>query len=107
MKKTEFKPDYAVPPIEIIDEMASNKLLTPEWHRKLETKITDFDAMLLEALFNTPRSFFLNLQRNYYETMARLEKEEKLKGVPLKQEWVEDIKEAFNKNLKKKIPREF
>ncbi len=35
MKKTEFKPDYAVPPIEIIDEMASNKLLTPEWHRKL------------------------------------------------------------------------
>ncbi len=50
---------------------------------------------------------FLNLQRNYYETMARLEKEEKLKGVPLKQEWVEDIKEAFNKNLKKKIPREF
>lgn len=75
-KKTAFKPNYAVHPSETIEEFCMYQLLGQPWAKKIQDNgITKQDAMLFEALFSTPRQFFINLQKNYDKTVKRLAKE--------------------------------
>lgn len=75
-KKTDYKPNYAVHPIETLKECAIYQDLGSEWVQRLEVNgITEKDAMLLSALYRVPKQFLLNLQKNYEEITDRLNKE--------------------------------
>ena len=73
--KTEYKPNYAVHPIEFIEEMAVIKLFGEKLAQDFEIGITDKNAYLLEAMFKMPRKFWLTLQKSYDETTERLKHE--------------------------------
>lgn len=88
-----YKPDYAVPPgdslAEILEsvsmtqsELASRMgrpLKTINEIVKGKTSITADTALQLERVLGTPASFWINLERNYREALARKKDEEQLK----------------------------
>lgn len=82
---SEFKPDYAIHPSETILEILNEKNLTPSEFSELtnvpvdklvnilveKSSIDKEMAIELEKL-GPPQSFWLNLQKNYDETIERL-----------------------------------
>jgi len=92
-KKYTYKPDYAVPPghslVEILGSVSmTQKELANRMGRPLKTineivkgktAITADTALQLERVLGTPASFWINLERNYREALARKKDEEHLK----------------------------
>ncbi len=74
--KKEYKPNYAVHPIETINELLLIQSFGRELAGELETTgITEKNVYLVEAMLKVPRKFLLNLQKSYEETKKRLEEE--------------------------------
>lgn len=73
MKKTEYKPNYAVHPSETIEELCLYKTFGKEWAQRIQNEGIDrAQAYLYEAMFGMPRQFFINLQDNYEKTASQL-----------------------------------
>ncbi|PLS19155.1 plasmid maintenance system antidote protein, XRE family [Bacillus sp. M6-12] len=87
----EFKPNYAVPPAETIKEMMDDKewtvkdlsilsLLSEETIKGVlsaDVEINEHIAFQFEKALGISRTFWLNLERNYRNTIKRLEAEGK------------------------------
>ena len=74
MSKTDFKPNYAVSPMETLRDMCLYQTFGSEMIKDFEKGITEKNVYLIAAMFpETPRKFWLNLQKNYNETVKRLE----------------------------------
>ncbi|HPQ71913.1 MAG TPA: HigA family addiction module antitoxin [bacterium] len=87
-----FLPDYAIPPGETLSETLEALSMTQkefavragisEKHivaiLKGDGPITPETALKLERVLGVPASFWNNLERNYRDTLARLEEEERL-----------------------------
>jgi HTH-type transcriptional regulator / antitoxin HigA len=85
----EYEPDYAVPPSETLAEVMAVKELSRDEIASLtnlseivvgdilngQFPITEGIATALAMAFDIPASFWLNLQRQYDEIVARLENE--------------------------------
>lgn len=98
----EYNPDYAVPPgetlLEIIESLGMSQTeLAERTHRPKKTiseiingktAITPETAIQLEHVLNVPARFWMNLENNYRETLARLEEQERLKE---QQEWLKTV----------------
>jgi plasmid maintenance system antidote protein VapI len=81
-----FKPDYAIPPGETlletlgikgmsIDEFSDLSLLSSQELRGIvegKTTITEYHAKIFEAILETPASFWINLEKNYRDSLKRL-----------------------------------
>jgi len=92
-KEYTYKPDYAVPPgdslAEILESVSmTQKELANRMGRPLKTineivkgktAITADTALQLERVLGTPAGFWINLERNYREALARKKDEEHLK----------------------------
>ena len=92
-KEYTYKPDYAVPPgdslVEILESVPmTQRELANRMGRPLKTineivkgktAITADTALQLERVLGTPASFWINLERNYREVLARKKDEEHLK----------------------------
>ncbi len=91
-EKSVFKPNYAVPPGETLQETLesigmSQAELSQRTGRpkkaineiiKGKAAITPETAIRLERVLGVPASFWNNLERNYQETLARLREEKHL-----------------------------
>jgi len=98
----EYNPDYAVPPgetlLEIIDSLGMSQTeLAGRTHRPKKTiseiingkaAITPETAIQLERVLDVPAKFWMNLENNYRETLARLEEQERLVA---QQEWLKTV----------------
>lgn len=103
---TQFKPDYAVPPGDVLaDEMEAAQITQSELADRTglarktineivngKSPITSETALKFEKVFPRPARFWLNLERNYQETKARLQRRESLsrdtawlKNLPVKE----------------------
>ena len=81
-----FAPDYAIPPGETlletlgikgmsIDEFSDMSLLSSQELRGIvegKTPITEYHAKIFEAILETPASFWINLEKNYRDSLKRL-----------------------------------
>ena len=88
-----FKPNYAVPPAEILKETletlgTTQSELVERMGRPRQTinevvsgklSINADTALQLERALSVPASFWNNLETNYQQTLARLRQEEQLK----------------------------
>jgi len=93
-EKKAFKPNYSVPPGEIIKETIEYQGMTQAELAqrtgrpkktineiiKGKAAIMPGTAIQLERVLGVPASFWNNLERNYQETLARLREEEKLQS---------------------------
>jgi len=84
----EYKPDYAVPPGETIQEMLEAKGILPARAAgELGYSVADFNQIIqgkraittslafgLQELLGIPMAFWRNLERNYRRNLERLEK---------------------------------
>lgn len=100
--KSQFVPDYAVPPGETLFETLetigmSQAELADRTGRprktineiiKGKTAITPETALQLERVLGVPASFWNNLERNYQETLARLNEQKRLQK---KISWLEKL----------------
>lgn len=98
----QYNPDYAVPPgetlLEIIESLGmSQTQLAERTHRPKKTiseiingktAITPETAIQLEHVLDVPARFWMNLENNYRETLARLEEKERLTE---QQEWLKTV----------------
>lgn len=89
---TQFKPDYAVPPGDVLaDELDAAQLSQSDLANRTglarktineivngKSPITSETALRFEKVFLRPARFWLNLERNYQETKARLQRRENL-----------------------------
>ena len=101
-KRYAFEPDYAVPPgntlIELLDSLGINQAeLARRTDRPKKTisgivrgnvSITADTALQFEKVLGMPASFWLNLEYNYQESLARIKEKEELAGAL---EWVKQI----------------
>jgi len=88
----QFKPDYAVPPGDVLaDEMEVLQLSQSDLADRTglarktineivngKSHITPETALKFEKVFQQPARYWLNLERNYQETKARLQRHEQL-----------------------------
>ncbi len=86
-KAAQYLPDYATPPGHTLAEILENKGLSTEAFAKKcgvstevidaildgSVPITDDMALIFEEIFGINSSFWINLERNYRETLVRLE----------------------------------
>lgn len=86
MIENQFKPGYAIPPMETLKELLEDRELAlqqvaesadlPIGKLKAvmegETAITEPIANGLEKALGIPANFWLNLEKNYQETLKRL-----------------------------------
>jgi plasmid maintenance system antidote protein VapI len=93
-KQQEFKPDYAIPPAETLQEILEDREITLqdvknttgiplhllERIMKAEAKIDEFTSEKLGIYLHIPKDFLYRLEVNYQETLARLKKEESSHG---------------------------
>ena len=64
--KNEYKPNYAVSPLETIKENLLYQSFGEDLARELETVgVTEKNVYLVEAMTQIPRTFLLKLQENY------------------------------------------
>ena len=101
-RNDQYNPDYAVPPgenlLEIIESLGMSQTeLAERTHRPKKTiseiingktAITPETAIQFEHVLNVPARFWMNLENNYRETLARLEEQERLVA---QQEWLKII----------------
>lgn len=101
-RNDEFNPDYAVPPGETLQEVIeslgmSQAELAERTHRPKKTiseiingktAITPETALQLERVLNVPARFWMNLETNYRETLARLEEQKRLEK---QREWLKKV----------------
>lgn len=120
--KKGFKPDYAVPPGETLREVLEYKgmnqsQLSERMGRPIKTineiingkaAITTETALQLELVLGVSSRFWNNLERNYRETLARLEERKRLKAhvkllrqYPIREmtnhKWIEPCKDDIDK----------
>lgn len=88
----EYNPDYAVPPgetlLEIMESLGMSQAeLAERTHRPKKTiseiingkvSITPETALQLERVLGVPAKFWMNLETNYRQTLARLEEQSRL-----------------------------
>jgi addiction module HigA family antidote len=98
----QFRPNYAVPPgatlLDTLEELGMSQVeLAQRMGRPLKTineiikgkaAITAETALQLEKVLGIPASFWNSAERNYQETFARLESEERLRT---QIEWLKEI----------------
>lgn len=73
MSKTDYKPNYAISPMATLEEMCFHQTFGSKMVADFEKGITEKNVYLIVAMFpNTKRSFWLKLQKQYNETMTRL-----------------------------------
>ena len=101
-KNDQYNPDYAVPPgetlLEVIESLGmSQSELAERTHRPKKTiseiingkaAITPETAIQLERVLNVPARFWMNLENNFREILARLEEQERLAK---QQEWLQSV----------------
>lgn len=73
----QLKPNYAIPPTETIAEYCMYQKFG-NLVKEFESGIDERNVKFLVAMFpQTPKSFWLNLQKNYDKTIKRLSKKQK------------------------------
>jgi addiction module HigA family antidote len=101
-RNDQYNPDYAVPPgetlLEIIESIGMSQTeLAERTHRPKKTiseiingktAITPETAIQFEHVLGVPAKFWMNLENNYRETLARLEEQERLEE---QQEWLKTV----------------
>lgn len=89
MKSNKFEPDYAIPPMETLKEVLEEQMITLsvlsrmtglDYEVLLEVlevrrQIDETIAGKLEEALNIPKTFWLNLEKNYQETLTRLKED--------------------------------
>jgi HTH-type transcriptional regulator / antitoxin HigA len=102
VKKSVFKPNYAIPPGETLKEtLESIGMTQAELSQRTgrpkktineiikgKAAITPDTAIQLERVLGIPGTFWNNLERNYQETLARLKEEESLQS---QIKWLKDF----------------
>lgn len=80
--KNKYKPDYAVSPMETLAEFSLHQVFGSELVERFEKEgITEENVYLITAMFpKPPKSFWLKLQKNYDETVKRLESHNRVKA---------------------------
>lgn len=87
--KNKFEPDYAIPPMETLKEVLEEQMITLgvlsrmtgiDYEVILEVmevrrQIDETIAGKLEEVLGIPKSFWLNLEKNYQEAIDRLKKD--------------------------------
>lgn len=64
MKNNKSK-GIAISPMATIEECSTINIFGKEQYQNFQKGITEKNAYLLEAMFGTPWSFWINLQKNY------------------------------------------
>ena len=90
MEQNKFEPNEAIPPAETVKELLEVRMMTLEALAKnteldaevllevIEVKrpIDETIAAKFEEVFGIPKTFWLNLEKNYQTTLARMKKQQ-------------------------------